>query len=109
MLDPNFRYGAANMPEEELEFESRRKMLTEMETNDKGITKLMRRTRQEDVLEQSLKYFVTPDVQQYFTVDQMTFEEEQAENQRRLKEQQMREGQAETDWSVEAVVDEDQL
>jgi hypothetical protein len=109
VLDPSFRYGTNNMPEEELEFEARVKMLRELETNDKGISKIMRRTRHEDVLEESLKYFVTEDVAQYFTVDQMTFEEEQAENQRKLRELQLKQGQAETDWSVEAVVDEDQL
>mgnify|MGYP003385359445 CR=1 FL=1 len=97
------------MPEEELEFEARVKMLRELETNDKGISKLMRRTQHEDTLEESLKHFVTPDVAQYFTVDQMTFEEEQAENQRKLRELQLKQGQAVTDWSVEAVVDEDQL
>lgn len=109
VLDPNFRYGIENMPDEEQEHLAKVDMLRELETTDKGITKLMRRTRHDDVLEESLEYFITPDVAQYFTVDQMTFAEEQAEVQRKLKEEQMRLGNVQTDWSMEAVVNEDDL
>lgn len=109
ILDPSFRYGTANMPEEEKEFEAKVKMLRELETNAKGITKLMRKSRRDDALEKSLSYFVTADVAQFFTTDQMTYEEELAEQNRKLKEQQMLEGNVKTNWDVVAVVDEDQL
>lgn len=97
------------MPEEEREFVSKSNMLKELETTDKGITKAMRKTRKDDALEKSLTYFVTNDVAQYFTMGQMTFEEEQAEQAKKLKEQQMLEGNVKTNWDIQAVVDEDQL
>lgn len=108
-LDPSFRYGRHNMPEEEAEFEAKVKMLRELETQEKGITRDMRRRRHDDVRRDSLRYFVTPDVQQYFTAEDDDIETEAQAAERERQRLAMAQTAVETNWDVQAVVDEDEL
>ena len=109
ILSPNFRYNQSNMPDDEVEFNHKLSVMREVEIKEKGITHAMLRSTSSDVLENSLKYFVTDDVKQYFNSSDAVAQERAAEEAHRRELEVMKLGSMKTDWNVTAVVDEDQL
>lgn len=109
VLDPSWRYNRHNAPAEELEFDQKVKMLQELEFSEKNMNKNMRKTVHDDVREKSLAYFVTPDVEQYFSsADAADAEAERLAEIERLRLEALNNVET-TDWDVEAVLDEDSL
>ena len=97
------------MPDDEVEFNHKLAVMKEVEMKEKGITHSMLRSTSSDTLEQSLKYFVTDDVNQYFNSSDAVAQERAAEEAHRRELEAMKLGSMKTDWSVTAVIDEDQL
>ena len=108
VLDPGYRYNKENMPEDEIEFNNKVKVLRDLEIQEKNITSSMRKTRHDDATIQSLSYFVTEDVQQYFTTEEVDVHAEAEKERLRLLQLEL-DNNVTTDWSVEAVIDEDHL
>ncbi len=94
------------MPEEEVEFNSKVKVLQDLEIKEKNISPNMRLTRKDDARDKSLAYFVTADVEKFFT---MTIFDAEAEAERERLRLLHEKPVVSTDWNVQAVVNEDDL